>query len=159
MNKRIKRIVFDIVMLIVYLLAAFPAITGIVVHEWVSLVAIILLVGHCAFRGMFGGLRMGSMPSAVRVARVVLNVLIGLSLATCAVSGIMVSGTVLPTFGVFATGYYFWDPLHALSAKILLALLLVHVALNFEVVSRTYAAFIRDRKSRKSNVETGRSDV
>ena len=40
----------------------------------------------------------------------------------CAVSGIMVSGDVLRAFGWYAEGYYFWDPLHAVSAKVLLAL-------------------------------------
>ena len=27
---------------------------------------------------------------------------------------LMVSGTLLPSLGLYATGYYFWDPLHAL---------------------------------------------
>ena len=44
----------------------------------------------------------------------------------CAVSGVLVSATVLPTFGLFAPGYFVWDPLHAVSAKVLLALVLVH---------------------------------
>ena len=114
-----KHIVFDIVMLVVYLTAAFPAITGIPAHEWIS---------------------------------IVLNVLIALALAACAVSGIMISGTVLPTFGVFATGYYFWDPLHALSAKILLALLLIHLVLNGRAVLIMFQRTTRGSRTEKVDV-------
>lgn len=124
-----KWIIFDIAMLIVYLVAAFPVITGIPIHEWVSLGSIVILVAHCSIRGIFE-FASKEKSSGLRIARIVLNALIMFSLAACAVSGIMISGTVLPTFGVFATGYYLWDPLHALSAKILLALLLVHLVLN-----------------------------
>ncbi|MEI3231991.1 MAG: DUF4405 domain-containing protein [Gordonibacter pamelaeae] len=48
----------------------------------------------------------------------------------CVVSGVLVSGAVLPALGYYAQGYYFWDPLHAVSAKVLLALLLVHVVVH-----------------------------
>lgn len=44
----------------------------------------------------------------------------------CVVSGVFVSATVLSAFGLFAPGYFVWDPLHAASAKVLLALVLVH---------------------------------
>ena len=51
--------------------------------------------------------------------------------ASVTVSGIMVSGAVLPALGLYADGYYFWDPLHAIAAKALLALLLVHVVVHW----------------------------
>ena len=59
-----------------------------------------------------------------------LNGALLVALAFCVVSGAMVSGTLLPSLGFYATGYYFWGPLHALSAKVLLAALLVHVVLR-----------------------------
>lgn len=60
-----------------------------------------------------------------RWAQRVLNGALLVALAFCVVSGAMVSGTLLPSLGFYATGYYFWGPLHALSAKVLLAALLV----------------------------------
>ena len=56
--------------------------------------------------------------------------LLGIALAVCVTSGVMVSGAVLPTLGLYAEGYYFWNPLHAVSAKVLLALLLIHLFIN-----------------------------
>lgn len=132
-----KRLIADIVVLVIYLIAAFPAISGINAHEWIGLAAGIILITHCAQRGMLGR-SVRKKRTGMQTLRIAINVLLGLVLASCMVSGIMISGSVLPTFGVFATGYYLWDPLHALSAKALLALLLVHVVLNIEVVSRMF---------------------
>lgn len=49
---------------------------------------------------------------------------------TVTVSGLGVSGTVLHAFGLYVDGYFVWAPLHAIAAKVLLALLLVHVAVH-----------------------------
>ena len=65
-----------------------------------------------------------------RRVRLLLNGALLFLLALCVVSGLMVSGTVLPAFGFVAQGFFFWDPLHAFSAKALAALLLVHIVLN-----------------------------
>lgn len=115
-----RRLAFDGVVLAVYALAANPVITGIPLHEYAGLGALVVLATHCALRGAFRG----------RPGSVVLNGLLLLTMALCVVSGVMVSGTVLPALGLYAEGYYFWDPLHALSAKLLLALLLIHVAVH-----------------------------
>lgn len=119
-----RRLAFDGAVLAVYALAANPAVTGVPVHEWAGLGAFVLLAAHCAARGMGRGV------TAKGIALTVLNALVLLCLALCAVSGAMVSGTVLPSLGLYAEGYYFWDPLHAVAAKLLLALLLVHVAVH-----------------------------
>ena len=66
---------------------------------------------------------------------VALDALLLAALAVCAVSGLLISGTVLPSFGLFADGYYFWNPLHAASAKLLLALLLVHVVAHWRWIA------------------------
>ena len=52
------------------------------------------------------------------MGRLALNAVLLLSLAACVVSGVMVSGTVLPSMGLYASGYHFWDPLHAVAAKV-----------------------------------------
>lgn len=138
-----KVIIVDIVVLIVYIISAFPAITGIPAHEWIGLGATIVLVAHCAANGIFSK---RTNNKAARIGRIVLNILIIALVAICCVSGIMVSGTVLLDLGFFATGFYFWDPLHALSAKMLLALLLIHIVLNIPVIVNAF------KKMQKKNV-------
>lgn len=126
-----RRLLFDAVVLGVYLLSANPAVTGVPVHEWAGLGVFVLLAIHCSSRGILRG------KTGRGLALTALNTLILLCVALCAVSGVMVSGTVLPAFGLYADGYYFWDPLHAVAAKMLLALLLVHVAAHVPWIVRT----------------------
>ena len=130
-------LVVDAIASVIYLLAASPAITGIPIHEWLGLVAFVALVVHCAthYDWLARSLRLiFSHPISKRTGRYVLDVLTGLTLVVCVLSGVFISGTVLPAFGLFATGYFFWDPLHSASAKLLLALIVVHVALNVHQV-------------------------
>ncbi len=120
---RAPRVVFDIVLLALYLAATNPALTGVPFHEYLGTGVFVLLVAHVVASGEGLGGR-------GRWAQRVLNGALLVSLAFCVVSGAMVSGTLLPSLGFYATGYYFWGPLHALSAKVLLAALLVHIVLR-----------------------------
>ena len=69
--------------------------------------------------------------SWARTGNAVLDLVIVAVVMVVMVSGVMVSGAVLPALGLYADGYYFWDPLHAIAAKALLALLLVHVVAHW----------------------------
>ena len=120
---RAPRVVFDIVLLALYLAATNPALTGVPFHEYLGTGVFVLLVAHVVASGEGLGGR-------GRWAQRVLNGALLVSLAFCVVSGAMVSGTLLPSLGFYATGYYFWGRLHALSAKALLAALLVHIVLR-----------------------------
>ena len=122
-----RKIIFDVAMLAVYLVAANPGITGIPLHEYLGLGAFAVMATHIV-------LSAGGLAGRGSWGRLALNAVLLLSLAACVVSGVMMSGTVLPSLGLYATGYFFWDPLHALSAKVLLAALLVHLALRGPMV-------------------------
>lgn len=114
---------FDIAVLAVYVLVANPVLMGIPLHEFLGLGAFVMVAAHVVVSGEGLGGR-------GRVGQLVLNVVLLLALAVCVVSGVMVSGTVLPSMGLYASGYHFWDPLHAVAAKVLLAALLVHVVVR-----------------------------
>lgn len=118
-----NRAIFDAAVLAVYLLAANPLVTGIPLHEFLGLGAFTVMGAHIVASG-------AGLAGRGRPGRIALNAVLLLSLSACAVSGVMVSGTVLPALGLCAEGYHFWDPLHALAAKVLLAALLVHLTLR-----------------------------
>ncbi|WP_165055467.1 MULTISPECIES: DUF4405 domain-containing protein [unclassified Adlercreutzia] len=139
---RKPKMIFDIAMLAVYLVAANPAVTGIPLHEYLGLGAFLAMVLHIT-------LSAGGLTGRGHGGRLALNAVLLVSLAVCAVSGVMVSGTVLPALGLYETGYFFWDPLHALSAKVLLAALLVHLVLRSPVAW----AWIRRQRARASAAE------
>ncbi|MBQ9955322.1 MAG: DUF4405 domain-containing protein [Eggerthellaceae bacterium] len=132
-----KILIVDVVVLVVYAIAANPAVTGVGVHEWLGLGALVVIVAHTAmhFDYLAETLRHAAHRRGLRLAKLVLDALLVLAFMACCVSGLMVSGAVLPALGLYAEGYYFWDPLHAASAKVLLALLLVHVVANWRIAA------------------------
>lgn len=133
-----KDLAIDAVALVIYLAAATPALTGIALHEWLSLGAFAVLFVHAAVHAGWAvdALRTAfHRPSWSRTGNLVLDALILVALVVAMVSGLLVSGAVLPAFGLYAEGYYFWDPLHAISAKVLLALLLVHVVVHWRWIA------------------------
>ena len=122
-----KLLAVDAACLLVYLVAASPALTGIGIHEWLGLGVLVEAVRSAFAR-----------PSWARTGNLALDLLIVAAFMTVTVSGIMVSGAVLPALGLYADGYYFWDPLHAMSAKLLLALMLVHVAVHWPWFAKVF---------------------
>lgn len=134
-----RNLIVDVVALAVYLVVANPALTGVGLHEWLGLGAFIVLFVHMLLHAdwIVEALR-GSLarPSWGRTGNLVLDLLIVVAFMAATVSGVMVSGAVLPALGLYAEGYYFWDPLHAMSAKALMTLLLVHVVVHWKWIAR-----------------------
>lgn len=132
-------LIVDAFALLLLAAASFPALTGNAVHEWASTAAILVLLVHTGIHGSWFAsvLKKSSVRRPIAgLAMVLLAVLMFLSLAACAVSGIMESGAVLLAFGLHAKGYYFWGPFHAMAAKALLALLLVHIVLHASWIAK-----------------------
>ena len=120
--------------LLVYLVVANPSLTGINLHEWLGFGVLVVFLVHCVVHvdWVVDTVRNGLSGSWARAGNLALDALILIAFATVMVSGLLVSGAVLPAFGLYADGYYFWDPLHSIAAKALLALLLVHVAAHWK---------------------------
>lgn len=143
-----KSLAVDAACLLAYLVAANPAVTGIGVHEWVGVGVLLAFLVHVAMHVDWVVEAVKSAvarPSWARTGNLVLDALIVVAFMTAAVSGLMVSGAVLAAFGLYADGYYFWDPLHATAAKVLLALLLVHVVAH----GKWLVGFFKNRKGER----------
>lgn len=129
-----KNLIIDVVALLVYLVVANPALTGIGFHEWLGIGLVVVLLVHSVVHAEWIAETVRTSladPSWARTGNLILDMLALIAFAVVTVSGLMISGAILPTFGLYADGYYFWDPLHAISAKVLLALLLVHVVVHW----------------------------
>ncbi|MDR1015138.1 MAG: DUF4405 domain-containing protein [Coriobacteriales bacterium] len=128
MSSRAKAVI-DLAATLLYLVAANPSLSGLAVHEWLSLGVVVAFVVHCAVNAdaVVGALRRRAASS---VLGLVLDVALLLCFMAVTVSGLFVSRHVLPSLGLVAQGYFVWEPLHAVSAKLLLALLVLHVALH-----------------------------
>lgn len=143
MMKTAKTIlVADAVLAGLFIACELPGVTGVSVHEWLGIVLAVALLAHAGKRVLT------TVKNARSAARLVVDIALLVTLAVCVVSGIMISGSVLPFFGYYATGYYFWSPLHAATATVLLAVLLVHAALN---AGRVKSFLSADDKSEKQS--------
>ena len=131
-----RMLVVDVLALALYIVVSLPALTGVGPHEWLGLGVGLVLLVHGVQHADFVT-RLLSGHRSLRVAgRVLLDVALVIAVVVVVLSGLMESGAVLLSFGLYAEGYYFWGPLHATSAKVLLALLIVHGALNIGPVRR-----------------------
>lgn len=145
---RKKNLVIDLAALCTYLVVANPVITGIALHEWLGLGVFIVFLVHCIvhYDWIVDVIKNGRKSSALpRWGNLALDVLILLCFIVVTVSGLGISGTVLQTLGFYVDGYYVWGPLHSISAKILLALLVIHIAVHWKWF---VAFFKRDKDNR-----------
>lgn len=159
--KKRNALVVDLIVLVVYLVVANPALTGIGVHEWLGIAAFVAFVAHAAQHGDWvaeTARTAFARPSLGRTGHFVLDALIVVAFMTCTVSGVLVSGAVLPALGLYADGFFFWDPLHAASAKVLLALLVVHVVAHWRWIAGLFRGS-RDKRGRETpRTASGGSD-
>jgi hypothetical protein len=123
-------LIIDILAALIYLVAANPLITGWAVHEWISLGLILILIVHCAVHYDWLIQTIKRHTERASIANLILNVVTLVVFAVVTVSGLAVSRHILPLFGLVSGGYFFWVPVHAISAKVLLALIVVHVAVH-----------------------------
>ena len=159
-NERL--IMVNVLALALYAVAANPTITGLAIHEWVSLGVFVMFVLHAAqhYDWLLDALKkLRTKPSPGQTSRLVLNVFTVVTFMVTTVSGIMVSRFILSLFGLVAPGYFFWNPLHSLSAKVLLALVVIHLVVNinrFIMLLRSRGK--KDEREKKESPEHARDE-
>lgn len=125
----------DVVIFVAFLLALDPRLTGIAIHEWLSLAAAVAVLTHLILhwewiiavtRRFFG-----RTSGAARLNYVV-DALFFVDLTVIMVSGLMVSQAILPWLGLTAPAGSFWRILHSLSADWAVILVAVHTALHWK---------------------------
>lgn len=130
-----RNLIIDGVALIVYFVVSTPQLTGIALHEWLGLVILVLIITHIVMHYDWIIDVISSKekrPTLARQGNLLLDGVTFVTVVVVIVSGLGVSATILPALGYFVEGYFFWGPLHAISAKLLLALLILHLAVHWK---------------------------
>jgi hypothetical protein len=140
----------DIGLLVGFLVAYEPALTGIAVHEWLSLAFASALVLHLLlhwdwvvqvtlkfFRKLFHASRLNY----------VLNLALLIDFVLILLSGLLISRAVLPALGVQIAVDPAWRRLHSSAADFSLVLLGLHIALHWKwILSATQRYLFAPRK-------------
>ncbi len=140
----------DIAILTGFLVAYEPALTGIAVHEWLSLAFASALIVHLLlhwdwvvqvtlkfFRKLFHSSRLNY----------VLNLALLIDFVLIMLSGLLISRSVLPVFGVQFASDPAWRFLHSSAADFSLLLVGLHLALHWKwILSATKRYLFSPRK-------------
>ena len=132
-----KNLVIDVTALSAFLVVFEPRWTGIAIHEWLALalagVLVVHVLMHWRWVAQVTKRFVGQLRGGVRLNYMV-NALTFAAYAAVMLSGIMISKSVLTTFGIQGTHDMAWRALHNLSANAALALTALHFALHWKWV-------------------------
>lgn len=138
-------LIVDAAIFVGFLAAFEPRLTGIALHEWLSLAVFGVIVAHLAlhwrwvvqitrrfFQKLFHSSRLNY----------VLNAALLVAFVAMMLSGVLISRSVLPFLGLQAVRDQFWRVLHTVSANASLALVAAHVALHWEWIVNALKRYV-----------------
>lgn len=136
MTKLTISLIIDAVMLVAFTALQSWRLTGVPAHEWLGLALLLLAVTHLTIHGHWVEsrapklLRSGTLRGR---AAVVLNLALGIAMATALISGFFMSKVLLPNH-LTPAGYGSWHRWHELASNVSLLLIGLHVALNWDLI-------------------------
>jgi hypothetical protein len=128
--------------------------TGLRAHEWSGVAIVVLVVVHISARWKWllaasRGLRT---PSAWRLrVNVAINTVLLVAATMTIYSGLMISQSVLPAFGLHANDSPFWDSVHKASQLLMTFAIGLHLAINWDWIVK--ATRVMRRKKLSTSVE------
>jgi len=130
-------LILDITIFSVFLAVSNPAITGLAVHEWLSVAFIAALVTHILFHWEWiATLLMQFFKKLFHSSRLnfVVDSLLFVAMISVMLSGILVSRVVAQALGLNLAAGPAWRSIHSVSADATLVLMALHFALHWKWV-------------------------
>jgi hypothetical protein len=133
--KNKTNLLLDIGVFAAFLIALEPGLTGIAIHEWLSLAVagtiIVHLLLHWKWITTIGVRYFKNLFHSSRLQFLV-DVLFFVAFTTVMMSGILISRSILPALNIQLVENHSWRIVHSLSANISLAMLALHVGLHWK---------------------------
>ena len=127
------------------LLAFSPGITGISIHEWLSLAIVVPTLVHLIVNWDWVTRVTARILGRIRTVSKVnlaLDAVLFIATVTVMLSGVLVSQAIASAFGLGVSADAIWYAVHSASARITIALLLAHLALHAGWVVRTARSLV-----------------
>lgn len=128
------RYVMDLIFLISFMIVSAPQSTGILLHEWLSIVFVIPFIIHLLLHWDWikqSFKRLSSNISAKERFNTVWNYLLYVMMLIVIASGFLVSEVLLPDLNITFQIQDFWSKIHHDSATLIMPMLGVHLALHW----------------------------
>jgi cytochrome b len=124
-----------------FLVALQPRMTGIPIHEWFTLAAMATLILHVLLHwDWVVGITKKFFSNLFHISRLnyLVDGLLFMGIIVVITSGLVISRSVLPTFGLQITASRSWREIHNLSSNLTLLLIALHFALHWSWVKNTF---------------------
>lgn len=135
------RLMVDLGFLIVVVIVILPQLTGITIHEWGGVLIVVPLLVHLVLDWRWIVATTGRIFKAQANEtrfNYILNWVQFIVFLLALVSGLMISETLLPVFGIHIQVDRYWITIHEISAGVFTVLLGVHIAMHWRwIVSVT----------------------
>ncbi len=142
------RLYADIILLGAFVLTSIPQVTGIFLHEWISILFIVPILVHLLLdwkwvvnvtKRLFKQL-----PGAVRFNHI-WDLLIFIMMVFVLLTGFLISEAALPALGLHLTIDPFWSAMHHQSVSLLMIMIGVHLAMHWSWIVNMVKRYIRPK--------------
>lgn len=134
-NQNKLNLAVDSAIFVAFLVIMAPHFSGIAIHEWLSIAFGAAIVAHLLLHWQWlvgvTGRFSSKIPQSARI-NYLLNALLFIDITIVIFSGVLISESALPVFGIPFTPNGIWRMLHALSANLSLLLVGLHIALHWQ---------------------------
>jgi hypothetical protein len=144
-NQTKTKLVIDIIIFVIFLIAMEPRSSGIAIHEWLTTSALAVLVVHLLLSwDWITQITRRFLAKTNNLARInyILNWLLFIDGTVIMLSGFMISESLLPMLGISLPHGFAWRRLHDLTANLFLLLLGLHTALHWTWIVDTFKRYI-----------------
>lgn len=135
----------DLVIFSAFLVASNPSLTGLPVHEWLSVAFIAALVTHLLFHwDWIVNIGKAFFKKLLHASRLnfLVDSLLFVAMTAAMLSGLLISKNVLATLGIHLEVSRAWRSIHSLSADASLLFVALHFALHWKWVMTSLQRYI-----------------
>lgn len=141
-------LVLDSALFLIFLIATAPHFSGIAWHEWLGIVFEAAIVLHVLIHWEWVVAVTRSFLGRVQgMARLnyILNALLFIDITLVTFTGLMISQSALPLFGIETTHGGIWRMVHSLSSDAAVVLIGAHLALHWQWIARSIKRLVGAR--------------
>jgi len=141
----LKNFLLDIVIFITALIAFEPRLTGISLHEWLSLALGIVLLVHLLWHWDWVinvGIRYFQRLFHLSRFKFVIDLLLLIAFVLVMLSGILISRSLLPLVGIQTNHHSIWTRIHSLASDLTFLLMAVHLGLNWDWIVCVFKRYV-----------------